>query len=83
MKIPRDISGVELTRRLDRLGYSVTRQTGSHIRLTTDERGEHHVTIPEHDPLKVGTFAAILREIGRHHDLDRDALLKILFGRNS
>ncbi len=83
MKIPRDISGNELARRLDRLGYRTTRQTGSHIRLTTNERGENHITIPTHDPLKVGTFAAILREIGRHHDLDRDALLKTLFGRNS
>ncbi|NYE57789.1 putative RNA binding protein YcfA (HicA-like mRNA interferase family) [Carboxydothermus ferrireducens DSM 11255] len=34
----------------------VTRQTGSHIRLTTTLKGEHHVTIPLHDPLKIGTL---------------------------
>ncbi|MEK7770741.1 MAG: type II toxin-antitoxin system HicA family toxin [candidate division NC10 bacterium] len=30
------------------MGYRVTRQTGSHLRLTTLERGEHHVTVPRH-----------------------------------
>jgi predicted RNA binding protein YcfA (HicA-like mRNA interferase family) len=37
---------VDLAKRLGRLGYQVTRQTGSHLRLTTDEGGRHHVTIP-------------------------------------
>jgi len=34
MKIPRDISGEELARLLKKYGYEVTRQKGSHIRLT-------------------------------------------------
>jgi glycerophosphoryl diester phosphodiesterase len=33
-------------------GYQTTRQTGSHLRLTTDKNGIHHITIPNHDPLK-------------------------------
>jgi predicted RNA binding protein YcfA (HicA-like mRNA interferase family) len=41
-------------------GIQVTRQTGSHLRLTTSERDQHHVTIPNHDALKVGTLAGIL-----------------------
>ena len=36
MKLPRDISGVELAKALERLGYRITRQTGSHLRLTLD-----------------------------------------------
>jgi hypothetical protein len=28
---------------------------GSHLRLTTDQNGQHHITIPNHDPLKIGT----------------------------
>jgi predicted RNA binding protein YcfA (HicA-like mRNA interferase family) len=52
MKLPRDVSGADLAKRLGRLGYEVTRQTGSHLRLTTTERGQHHVTIRNHDPLK-------------------------------
>jgi predicted RNA binding protein YcfA (HicA-like mRNA interferase family) len=35
MKLPRDMSGDELARLLGEYGYTVTRQTGSHIRLTT------------------------------------------------
>ncbi len=50
MRIPRDLSGADLVKRLGRLGYEVTRQTGSHIRLTGRGEDEHHVTIPNHDP---------------------------------
>jgi predicted RNA binding protein YcfA (HicA-like mRNA interferase family) len=43
VKIPRDVSGLELTSRLRRFGYTVTRQTGSHMRLTSQLKGrEHH-----------------------------------------
>jgi len=65
MKIPRDLSGAELVKRLARLGYATTRQTGSHIRLTSTVQGEHHITLPNHDPLKVGTLAAILPALRR------------------
>lgn len=44
MRLPRDIAGDELAALLEKHGYVVTRQTGSHLRLTTTERGEHHVT---------------------------------------
>ncbi len=60
MRLPRDISGDDLANRLKQLGYQMTRQTGSHMRLTTQEGGEHHITIPWHDPLRIGTLAAIL-----------------------
>jgi len=60
MKLPRDLSGAELVKALGRVGYHVTRQSGSHVRLTTDTPSQHHVTIPAHDPLKVGTLAAHL-----------------------
>ena len=38
-RIPRDLSGTELARKLGAYGYQVTRQTGSHVRLTRDESG--------------------------------------------
>jgi predicted RNA binding protein YcfA (HicA-like mRNA interferase family) len=59
MKLPRDVSGADLAKRLGHLGYAVTRQTGSHLRLSTSEPKQHHVTIPNHDPLKVGTPPAM------------------------
>ena len=80
MKLPRDLSGAVLIRQLAKLGYGVTRQAGSHIRLTTQERGEHHVTVPEHDPLRVGTLASILAAVAAHHGISREELLKRLLG---
>jgi predicted RNA binding protein YcfA (HicA-like mRNA interferase family) len=69
-----------LAKALARLGYEVTRQTGSHVRLTRHEGGEHHLTIPRHRPLKVGTLAAILRDVADHARMSREELLERLFG---
>jgi hypothetical protein len=59
---------------------SVTRQTGSHLRLTTSERGEHHVTVPHHDALRLGTLAAILSDVAEHFGMSRADLVERLFG---
>ncbi len=78
MKLPRDLSGQELARLLQRLDYNVTRQTGSHIRLTRTGDKAHHITIPGHAPLKVGTLNAILKDVAAHLGIDKDELLKRL-----
>ena len=57
MKLPRDLSGADLVKALARVGYRVTRQTGSHVRLTTDTPSQHHVTVPVHYSLKIGGCA--------------------------
>lgn len=79
MRMPRDVSGAELVKRLGRLGYTVSRQTGSHIRLTCADPRQHHVTIPAHGPLRIGTLAAVLDAVCQHHALNRDELLARLF----
>ncbi len=79
MKLPRDLSGEALAKALEKLGYTMDRQTGSHIRLTTQENGEHHITIPNHSPIKIGTLSAILRDIENHFDVTREELLTQLF----
>lgn len=79
MKLPRDVSGANLARALSRLGYRIDRQTGSHLRLTTAEQGEHHITIPLHTSLRVGTLAAILADVARHHALTREQLIERIF----
>ena len=79
MKLPRDLSGDVLAKALEKLGYTIDRQTGSHIRLTTQENGEHHITIPNHSPIKIGTLNAILRDVENHFDITRDELLNQLF----
>jgi predicted RNA binding protein YcfA (HicA-like mRNA interferase family) len=79
VKLPRDLSGADLVKALGRCGYRVARQTGSHVRLSTDLPAQHHLTIPAHDPLKVGTLAAILGEVATNLKVDRDELLRRLF----
>jgi predicted RNA binding protein YcfA (HicA-like mRNA interferase family) len=79
MKIPRNLTGKDLIRSLKILGYLPTRQSGSHIRLSTMVKGEHHVTIPNHSPLKVGTLSAILNDIAMHHGLSKAELINLIF----
>ena len=81
MKLPRDISGPRLARALEALGYEVTRQSGSHLRLTTIQNGEHHITIPNHETLRVGTLAGILKDVSEHFQISRDELIERLFGK--
>lgn len=81
MKTPRNLTGSELAKLLSKkFGYEITRQKGSHIRMTTQEPSEHHVTVPAHDPLKVGTLSAIFSDIAEHLGLEREELMEILFG---
>ena len=60
MKLLRDLSGKDLAKALERLGYHVTRQISSHMRLTKQEGGEHHVTNPDHPMIKVGTLGHVI-----------------------
>jgi len=81
LKLPRDVDGRKLASLLSRYGYEVTRQTGSHIRLTSLARGnEHHVTVPAHKTLKVGTLGGILTEVADYLKVDRAELMRDLFG---
>jgi predicted RNA binding protein YcfA (HicA-like mRNA interferase family) len=81
LKLPRDLSGNELAKQLRRYGYEVTRQTGSHVRATSQLKGrEHHVTIPAHKQLKVGTLAEILGDVANYLEITREELAKKLFG---
>jgi predicted RNA binding protein YcfA (HicA-like mRNA interferase family) len=59
-KLPR-ISGDEPVRALQRLGFQVARQRGSHIVL---RRGSSGCVVPNHRELKVGTLAGVLRQAG-------------------
>ena len=78
-KIPRNLSGKDLVKKLKKLGYKQTRQLGSHIRLTIEEKGIHHITIPEHNPLKIGTLSSILKDIAAHFEITKEELINQLF----
>ncbi|MDD3853548.1 MAG: type II toxin-antitoxin system HicA family toxin [Syntrophomonadaceae bacterium] len=80
MRIPRDIDANHLVNLLGRYGYEVTRQTGSHIRLTSKICGEeHHVTIPNHNPLRIGTLSSILNDVAKFLNVGKDKIVNELF----
>jgi predicted RNA binding protein YcfA (HicA-like mRNA interferase family) len=81
MKLPRDVSGPELARRLRPMGYEVVGQHGSHMQLMTTVRGQQRITIPAHEWLKVGTIEFILTTVAQHLGVDRHGLILRLFGR--
>lgn len=60
MRLPRDLSGSDLAQALRKFGYSITRQAGSHIRLTTYEHGEHHLTFRNIHPFASAHFQLFL-----------------------
>ena len=80
MRLPRDLTGAQLVRALAKLGYQATRQTGSHVRLTCQLPAQHHITVPLHDPLRIGTLAAMLSDVAQVHGLTRDELQQKILG---
>ncbi|MBA2435842.1 MAG: type II toxin-antitoxin system HicA family toxin [Chthoniobacterales bacterium] len=59
-KLPR-VSGAEAVRILERLGFAVVRQRGSHIVM---RRAASGCVVPNHRELKLGTLAGVLRQAG-------------------
>ena len=53
---------------------------GSHVRLTSKFPQEHHITIPNHDPIKIGTLSAILGDIAIQRNQTKEQLVNQLFG---
>lgn len=80
MKLPRDISGNELAALLQKFGYKITRQSGSHLRLTRIAEEEHHITIPIHKNLKVGTLNNILKDVAERLGKTKEELMKDIWG---
>ncbi len=71
-KLPR-VSGHEVVAALQRVGFRVRRQHGSHIILRRDDPFSQ-VVVPAHHELDRGTLRAILRQI----DLSVEAFLDLL-----
>jgi len=75
MKLPRDISADDFIKALSTLGYFVVRQTGSHIRLSHRSENAWKLTVPNHDPIRIGTLSSILDDVARQQLMTRTALL--------
>ena len=79
MKIPRDLSGAQLVKVLCRdWGYRIVHQEGSHIILQTDMPTLQRLSVPNHNPLRVGTLNGIVRAVGAHKGVERQKLLDTL-----
>jgi len=78
MKLPRDLNATDLLKALKPLGYVVSRQKGSHIRITTTMHGEHHEVIPNHTPIKIGTLRSIIGSIATHHKMSVADVVKFM-----
>ena len=81
MKLPRDLSGEDPASLLRRnFDYQLVRQRGSHRTLSVVIHGaEHHVTIPCHQELRVGTLSSIVSDVAEHLGLTRDEVRVKLF----
>jgi predicted RNA binding protein YcfA (HicA-like mRNA interferase family) len=69
------VSGQKVVRALERIGYHVVRQRGSHIRLRDETEPSHlPVTVPDHKTVKPG----LLRKILRDADLTTEEFIALL-----
>ena len=59
-------------------GLRAARQTGSHIQLATKRGGEHHVSVPNHRPLKAGLLHGVLKDVPGHHGMTVEELVREL-----
>jgi len=79
MKVPRDLSGAQLVKVLCRdWGYRQLHQEGSHVILQTETPGYQRLSVPNHNPLRIGTLNAILRAVAMHKNVERQLLLDSL-----
>jgi len=76
MKLPRDLSGVELIKLLCKHhGYHQVNQEGSHIILQTDTPQHHRLAVPNHNPLRIGTLNSILRAVAATKGISKEEIL--------
>jgi predicted RNA binding protein YcfA (HicA-like mRNA interferase family) len=76
MKIPRDVSGARVADLLcQKWQYVRVHQVGSHIILETAQPTHHRIAIPNHHPLRLGTFSSILRAVAQHKGVPRDEII--------
>ncbi len=78
MKLPRGVSADRVIRALERLGYRVIRQKGSHVRLRYAGPPVHMITVPLHASLKTGTLHSILTEAAQIRSIAIEALVEML-----
>ena len=73
------VSGEKLLKLLGRLGYTLVRQRGSHVRLKkATEAGDHNITVPIHDEIAKGTLNDILSHVSMRNNISKEDLIELL-----
>ena len=73
------VSGEKLLKLLGRLGYTLVRQRGSHVRLKkATEAGDHNITVPIHDEIAKGTLNDILSHVSMRNNISKEELIDLL-----
>jgi predicted RNA binding protein YcfA (HicA-like mRNA interferase family) len=78
MRLPHGVSADRAIRALERLGYEIIRQKGSHVRLRHEGPPAHAITIPLHNPLKTGTLHGILAEVAEKRSVTIESIAHLL-----
>jgi predicted RNA binding protein YcfA (HicA-like mRNA interferase family) len=78
VKLPRGVSADRVIRAMERLGYGVIGQKGSHVRLRHEGPPVHSVTVPMHKPLKTGTLHGILSEVAQKRSISIASIADLL-----
>jgi len=79
MKLPRNLSGIVLVKKLCKhWGYVQVHQTGSHIILDTATPSKQRIAVPAHKVLRIGTLNNILRSVAEHKGVSRADILATL-----
>ena len=68
------ISAREMLKILNKIGYSVDHQTGSHLILRNEIYPHRRITVPNHKEIARGTLRSIIRQSGLTLDEFREYL---------
>ena len=72
MKLP-ILSGYKIVKKLSKIGFRLTRQSGSHMILVKEDGEKITVVVPKHKELANGTLLSIISQSG----LSREEFLKL------
>jgi hypothetical protein len=51
----------------------------AYVKVSFEQGVEHHITIPDHSPLKTGTVSSILGDVANYLQIEKKTLIKNLF----
>ena len=78
MKLPRSVSADCLIRVLERIGYRVIRQKGSHVRMRHEGPPVHTITVPQHKSLGTGMLHALLSDVAQMRSISIESIAERL-----